>query len=235
MHAPIPSAPFPKGLLLPAALLLSLAACAAPAELTYHRDLVTRQAQELDSLRAAHRNLWQQYGVIQDSLAFYDDIDSGQYYRDLNLLKDRIQRLEYQLAVSADGGATLETLSADDLFKPGTTDLTEAGARRLDRVAEALAEAERGAAFRVEGHSDNVAVGSAQRARFPSNWELSAMRAASVARYLIEESKLPPERFTVAAYADTRPLASNASAEGRRRNRRIRIAVVATERASASR
>nr|BCX00119.1 MAG: membrane protein [Bacteroidota bacterium] len=74
----------------------------------------------------------------------------------------------------------------------------------------------------VEGHTDTVPIATAQ---FPSNWELSGARAASVVRYLIERSRLSPDRFVAVGYADTRPVASNSTPEGRARNRRVEIRI----------
>lgn len=74
----------------------------------------------------------------------------------------------------------------------------------------------------VEGHTDSLPISNAQ---FRSNWDLSAMRAASVATQLMWGGYLEPRRFAVSGFADTRPLVSNDSAEGRARNRRVEIVV----------
>lgn len=74
----------------------------------------------------------------------------------------------------------------------------------------------------VLGHTDNIPIASS---RYPSNWELSAARAASVARFLVSEG-LPSGKVSVAGYADTRPLESNASAHGRSSNRRVEIVIM---------
>jgi flagellar motor protein MotB len=74
---------------------------------------------------------------------------------------------------------------------------------------------------RVVGHSDNVPI---RTARFPSNWELSRARAASIARELAREMS-DSSRLRVDGLADTQPIASNATPEGRQRNRRIEIIV----------
>ena len=74
----------------------------------------------------------------------------------------------------------------------------------------------------VLGHTDNQPIASA---RFPSNWELSAARAASVARFLVSDG-LPSTKVSVAGYADTRPLDSNDTAHGRAGNRRVEIVIL---------
>lgn len=70
----------------------------------------------------------------------------------------------------------------------------------------------------VEGHTDNVPIGTEL---FPSNWELSAARAGTVVRTLIERGAVPPEKLVAAGYADTRPVGTNGSEEGRAHNRRV--------------
>ncbi|MEK9986006.1 MAG: OmpA family protein, partial [Opitutae bacterium] len=77
--------------------------------------------------------------------------------------------------------------------------------------------------IRVEGHTDNVPVGFSER--FRSNWDLSSARSASVANYLIDNTNLEPGRLSVSGFADSKPVASNDTAEGRARNRRIEVIV----------
>jgi len=74
----------------------------------------------------------------------------------------------------------------------------------------------------VEGHTDSipVAIGS-----FSSNWDLSAQRAVNVARFLIDECGINPEKLSAAGYADSRPVASNDTLEGRALNRRVNLIV----------
>ena len=71
----------------------------------------------------------------------------------------------------------------------------------------------------VEGHTDNVPI---QTERFPSNWELSTGRAASVARYLIERG-IAPQRLQATGYADTRPISDAQSPSEKALNRRVEL------------
>jgi chemotaxis protein MotB len=75
----------------------------------------------------------------------------------------------------------------------------------------------------VQGHTDNVPPGSSLRRRFPSNWELSAARAAAVVRFLQHEGKLNPKQLSLKAYGPYAPVASNNTEKGRMKNRRIEI------------
>ena len=71
----------------------------------------------------------------------------------------------------------------------------------------------------VEGHTDNVPIATA---RFPSNWELSVGRAIAVVRQL-ERQGIAISRMRAVGYADTQPMESNATAEGRAANRRVEL------------
>jgi chemotaxis protein MotB len=77
--------------------------------------------------------------------------------------------------------------------------------------------------LRIEGHTDNVPIHTAE---FGSNWELSTARATGIARLLLEEKLLPPERLSAAGYAEFHPVASNETAAGRAENRRVDLVVM---------
>lgn len=76
---------------------------------------------------------------------------------------------------------------------------------------------------RIEGHTDNVPIHTAQ---FDSNWELSTARATKLARIFIEDHSYQPERLSASGYAEFHPVASNSTAEGRAQNRRVDIIVL---------
>lgn len=80
---------------------------------------------------------------------------------------------------------------------------------------------------KVEGHTDNRQISTY---RYPSNWELSAARASSVIRYILNTNKdMDPQRFTAVAYGDTRPVAPNDSEENWGKNRRVEIVILNPE------
>lgn len=91
----------------------------------------------------------------------------------------------------------------------------------LSRLAEALIDID--ARFVVAGHTDNVPLRSDL---YRSNWELSAARATSVVHALLQQNGLQANQFRIEAYADTQPLGSNATAEGRAQNRRVEIGII---------
>ena len=79
---------------------------------------------------------------------------------------------------------------------------------------------------RLEGHTDAVPINTA---RFHSNWDLSASRAIALLKILTERFGVPTNKLSVAGYAETAPLASNDTEEGRGRNRRVDIIVLNEE------
>jgi chemotaxis protein MotB len=112
------------------------------------------------------------------------------------------------------GGLDLQ-ISDSILFTPASAALTESGRALLDELAGLLVDLPY--ELSVEGHTDDRPIATQ---RFPSNWELASSRASGVTRYLIGRG-IAPGRVRAIGYADTRPLADNASAEGRSRNRRV--------------
>jgi chemotaxis protein MotB len=111
------------------------------------------------------------------------------------------------------------------LFPSGQATLTPEGERVMEKVASVLTKME-GRRILIEGHTDNVAIGTALSARFPTNWELSTARATEVVKYLISHTQLPTSRLSAVGRADTAPIANNATEEGRRLNRRIELIVL---------
>jgi chemotaxis protein MotB len=109
------------------------------------------------------------------------------------------------------------------LFPSGSAELGGEGAAVLGKVAHRLMELPHRVV--VEGHTDAVPIRGGLAARYPSNWELAGARAARVVRLLAQEG-IPPQRLEAVALADTQPVDSNETAEGRAANRRIEIRLV---------
>lgn len=126
-----------------------------------------------------------------------------------------------QLTVKIVDGRMVVALPGDVLFKSGSARLSDEGGKTVTSVAEILKDIDK-RVFQVEGHTDNVPIKTSQ---FPSNWELASQRAANVVKQMLEAG-MPKNRISVASFADTRPVASNDSGEGRQLNRRIEIVIV---------
>jgi len=107
-------------------------------------------------------------------------------------------------------------------FDSGQAVLRPGADIKIKQIAKVLSQ--HGFYLRVEGHSDDQPIHTAQ---FDSNWQLSTARAMAVLMLLIDESGLDPRKISLAGYGEYRPIADNASAQGRKLNRRVDLVVVA--------
>jgi chemotaxis protein MotB len=105
-------------------------------------------------------------------------------------------------------------------FASGSAEIQAESLEILKHIASALPNK----GMRVEGHTDNVPIHTAQ---FATNWELSTARAATVTRLLIAQHAADPALISAAGYAEFRPVADNATEEGRAQNRRVDIVLLA--------
>ena len=110
------------------------------------------------------------------------------------------------------------------LFDSGSTKIKDRGKEVLLTLVESFG-ADTDKTIVVEGHTDDVVIGYPLRERFPSNWELSTARAASVVRFLQEKANISPERLTASGFSFYRPVAPN-DTDTRSQNRRIEIILV---------
>lgn len=115
-------------------------------------------------------------------------------------------------------GITLD-IDASVLFEPGQASLDEKAIVVLANVGKILAGSD--FPITVEGHTDNTPISNVQ---FPSNWELSVVRASSVVRLFIENG-VDARLLTATGYADQRPVAGNDNPAGRQRNRRVAVTI----------
>lgn len=107
------------------------------------------------------------------------------------------------------------------LFETGEANIIEEALPFLDHVANLMKEIPN--VVRVEGHTDNRPI---HNSRYPSNWELSSARSASVIRYFVEEHEIDPTRFIATGYSDTRPIVPNDGPENWAKNRRVEIVIL---------
>jgi chemotaxis protein MotB len=101
-------------------------------------------------------------------------------------------------------------------FPSGSAEVRAASIPMLSSLAKTLPAGP----LRIEGHTDNVPIHTAQ---FATNWELSTARATAIARLLLDRGPIDPVNLSAAGYAEFHPVASNATEEGRARNRRVDI------------
>jgi chemotaxis protein MotB len=112
-------------------------------------------------------------------------------------------------------------INSDILFSPGSASLDQSARATLAQLAQVLVPVPNG--VRVEGYTDDTPIATLQ---FPSNWELSAARAASVVHLLADHS-LRPSRLSIIGYGEFRPRADNTTQAGRNANRRVVLVILA--------
>jgi len=145
---------------------------------------------------------------------------------DLQLMAANIQEalselIEAEVVIVRSNPYSLEVeIKTDLLFASGTASLSPRAADIIRRLAEPLQHFQN--QIKVEGHTDNMPINTVT---FPSNWELSAARAATVV-HLLTKSGINSERLMVVGYGEHRPVASNGSAEGRNQNRRVLLIIM---------
>jgi len=114
------------------------------------------------------------------------------------------------------------------LFDSGETTIKPEGIQVLERVGKVLVNV-KDQTINIAGHTDNVPIGPDLVKLYPTNWELSAARATSVARYLQDRSGIDPRLISATGYGQYQPIESNETEKGRARNRRIEIVLVPKE------
>ena len=129
-----------------------------------------------------------------------------------------------KITVTSDERGIVISLASDNFFEEGSADLNIEETREiLLKLSKFFQEPEiKNRRFRIEGHTDSTPVSNE---KFPSNWELSAARAVNTLHYL-SDFGVDEKRFSVAGYADTRPVFSNDSREGQAYNRRVDILIL---------
>ena len=145
-------------------------------------------------------------------------------------LQDQLQKLKADLRseiqqglanVEKVGDQILISLSAQGSFRSGFAELQTGFLPTLRSVGESVSGAT--GKITISGHTDDVPIAFSDR--FDSNWDLSAARAAAVADYFFNTTEIDDQRVSVFGYADTKPVASNQTPQGRSENRRIEILI----------
>jgi chemotaxis protein MotB len=142
-----------------------------------------------------------------------------------NQLKEKLQQAllgftKSGLTVEIKNGKVYVSLTDKLLFPSGSIVIDEKGRQALTQLAAVLKEQPE-INIAVEGHTDTQKVNNLGQIK--DNWDLSVLRSTSVVRFLTETGKVESVRMTATGKGEFQPLESNASADGRSRNRRIEI------------
>lgn len=125
------------------------------------------------------------------------------------------------ITTSIDARGLVINLNNTVLFASGSADIKKENKKMLIKTAKIINVLDN--YIRIEGHTDNIPMNSTV---YPSNWELSTARAASVVRLFINECSVSPEKVVAVGYGEYKPIADNSTAAGRAKNRRIQIIVL---------
>ena len=214
--------------------------------------MVTVKGTENDSLTSDEDNDSDQGQVDQDILNLYSKVADAQAVLESPIevaydqgpseesglkaaereeqLQDQLQKLKADLRseiqqglanVEKVGDQILISLSAQGSFRSGFAELQTGFLPTLRSVGESISTAT--GKVTISGHTDDVPIAFSDR--FDSNWDLSAARAAAVADYFFNTTEIDDQRVSVFGYADTKPVATNQTPQGRSENRRIEILI----------
>ncbi len=135
-------------------------------------------------------------------------------------LKENNLDEEIQTDTNSDGNIEI-FLNDGILFAPGQASLKPAGVMMLRKIGFLIAKIDN--SIVIEGHTDNIPISNGI---YASNWELSAARALSVEKFLIDAAFVKPTKTSIHGYGEFKPVSPNTTAENRARNRRVAIVIV---------
>ena len=141
----------------------------------------------------------------------------------LKLLSEELKKeiAEGKITISMQARGLVVSFNQAALFPPGEDAISPEAYDGMEKVARAIGKMPN--PVRLEGHTDSTPINTA---RFRSNWELSSARSIAILELLTNKFGVPRTRLSIAGYADTAPVASNDTEEGRARNRRADIVIL---------
>ena len=193
----------------------------------------TNVRSELDELKAAAQQSSNQAALLQQELTnSHSKIEA--LIKEKEQVQQKQKEMENQMRSAIEskditiselrGSLTVNILDRV-LFASGEAELKPEGEEVLAQVASVLTQHTNRQIY-VIGHTDNVPIRGSLFGKFSSNWELSTARATAAVRYLTEKAGVNPALLAAVGYGEYHPIASNATSEGRAKNRRIAIVIV---------
>lgn len=131
-------------------------------------------------------------------------------------------KLEDKLETTLTDEGLLVTISDSVLFESGVAEVRNKDKKIVKEISELLIM-DPSRSIVISGHSDNIPIKTPQ---FDSNWDLSVMRAVNFMEVLLENDKLKPQWFSAKGFGEFKPVASNKTADGRAKNRRVEILIM---------
>lgn len=199
--------------------------------LTFFILIVSFSTVELIKFRKAMGSLRGALGVLmeQDGDAIHSDAHSlnSQPMLKEEILLQALSEIEDKV-FKMDAGADMDIqvtqegigfrLNNELLFELGSATITPSFKRVLQQIGLLIKRFS--CQVRIEGHTDDLPI---RTALFPSNWELSAVRAVAIVRFFVEEMGMDPARFVATGYGQYKPIVPNDSPQNRQKNRRVEI------------
>lgn len=137
------------------------------------------------------------------------------------------KNLDTKIQIKEDLRGVVIELQEKILFDTGRADIKDESKQTLSKIADILLKYPN--EIIVEGHTDNVPINTGY---YKTNWELSSDRAVKVARFLVEVKGLNPRKVQAVGCGEFRPIESNDTPEGRKKNRRVNILILTNEKGS---
>ena len=184
--------------------------------------LTTENNRHLDTIEGLKTELKQEKFAVKQKEREVSELDKTRMEIEASL-KEQIAQKDIKLEEIE--GKLKVTFVDKILFDSGSVMIKSKGQEVLLKLADSFRD-NKDQNIAVEGHTDNVQIGSALLYRFPTNWELSTARATAVVRFLQEKGNIAPERLTASGFGYHRAVATNETPEGRKQNRRIEIILV---------
>jgi chemotaxis protein MotB len=196
-------------------------------------------SQQIAELRKQNKDLTQENESLRAKTQALEVEKTEEILGVKTMYEDLVQDMESEIkkgkvTITQLKGKLKVNMVDEILFDSGRATVKPQGVKVLERVGKVLLNA-KDQAIRIEGHTDNVAIGAELAKMYPTNWELSVARATAVTRYLQEKIGVDPRLISATGYGPYRPIASNETEQGRTRNRRIEIVLVPKEMVPSSR
>ena len=192
------------------------------AELTGLREEKVLMTQRIEELQRENEGLDSKYAVSEG--------ENTRLIEERNRLENAQRSMENRLrgtgvSVKIKEGHISVVLPSSVLFNSGQTKLRKSAKSSLSKVCRILEKDFPNETIRVEGHTDSDPIKRTKQL-YRSNWELSAVRSATVLHYLIDNCHLDPTKLYLAGFGEFQPVASNKNKKDKKKNRRVEIVVL---------
>lgn len=185
-------------------------------------DMSVINATQAESIRKSLENINSKEAYIKDLQVAMARKDSLNMALVLNLKGALKDVNDEDVNIKVEGSAVFINISDKMLFRSGSYDITPRAREVLGKVADVI-KAQPDVSFMVEGHTDNKPISTGA---IKDNWDLSVLRSTAVVRMLQKTYGVDPARMIAAGRSEYIPVDSNASSEGRSKNRRTRIVIL---------